>query len=472
VLATGSPFGTVGLWDLANGAHVVSFAGHQGPVGALAFAEIDRRLVLATGGDDGAIKIWDPRRGKLLETLTRGTTQNVRPRGDSRGRVVLALGAGRSSAQPDSGPDDVVTGSGRARSVQAIAWRRSSAKPLLASADGDWTARLWEPATDAIDNADSKRSRVGLVRSIATGSAHGYRLIAEGCGDGTTRLREASSGRGLRILELYRRAITTVAFGVVGGRLVVASGGADGAVLVRDAMTGNLLLELDVRTPQARAAYAEAVLLTEIDPGKTVVLTANGYDPIVLWDAQTGERIGNIDRSAGMLKMALGHIENRLVLVSGGRRNNVIVTDLASRTSTALQGLKRTVLALAFTDIGGSPIAATAGTDGAVHVWDLAEAKSIHILPGHKGPIRALGFSGINDRPVLVSGGDDCTVRLWDPGTGEGIGRLADHAAPVTAITTFEDALGHSLVCTAAEDGTHLIQLSAALLKPGKPDDG
>ena len=462
LLATGSAFGTVGLWDLRTNAHLTSFDGHQGPVGALSFGEIDGRSVLATGGDDGAIRLWNPRSGHLRRTLTRTTTQHLHRRADTSGHGVLALGAGRTTAdQPDESPEDVVAGIGRARSIQAIAWGKASGTPLLASADGDWTARLWEPANHAASEADRK-GRVGLVRSLAAGHAHGYRLLVEGCLDGTARLRDAASGQEVRVFDAHRRPVLATAFALVDERPIVASGGEDGVVLLHDAMTGDLLRTMDVRTPQARAASVEAILIVEIGPERTLVVTANGWDPITLWDARTGNQTGLINDSARSWRLALGHVEDRPVLISARRTRgsgHVLVTELASRRSTTLEGHEDSVWALAFTDVAGKPLAATGGLDETIRVWDLAEAKTIHRLPGH-GPIRALAFSRMGDQPVLVSGGEDCAVRLWDPTTGESLGRLADHALPVTAVTTFEDRLGHPLVCTGAEDGVHLMRLS------------
>src|ERR1700743_106269 len=69
--------GTIGLWDLDEGSPVGKpLTGHNGGVIAVAFGMTrGRRLLLASGGDDQAVRLWDPadsapsrrgRRGSLL----------------------------------------------------------------------------------------------------------------------------------------------------------------------------------------------------------------------------------------------------------------------------------------------------------------------------------------------------------------------------------------------------------------------
>jgi WD40 repeat protein len=151
------------------------------------------------------------------------------------------------------------------------------------------------------------------------------------------------------------------------------------------------------------------------------------------------------------------------------------LSELPGGTPVKLKGHDQVVRALAFTDVGASPLVATAGLDQSIRIWDvamLAKPKCVHVLkvPGSVAAINTLAFGRVGGQPVLVAGGEDCTVRLWNATTGQTLGSLADHANPVTAVTTFEDDSGHLMVCTAAEDGTHLIRLSAEILR-GQPDE-
>jgi len=60
----------VRVWDLATGAET-TLAGHAGPVHGLAFSPTTR--MLATGGDDDTVRLWDPAAGgTLLKTIGPG----------------------------------------------------------------------------------------------------------------------------------------------------------------------------------------------------------------------------------------------------------------------------------------------------------------------------------------------------------------------------------------------------------------
>ena len=460
VVATGSSFGTVRLWDLTTHTHKQSFVGHDGSVSALAFGELGGQTLLATGGDDGAIRLWNPRDGSLYQTLTRSATQSM-ARPANPVTTILALGSGLPATDhPDSSPEDVVTGAGRAQSIQALAWTTVSGQPVLISGDGDWLARLWQPA---VGETTDQNHRVGLVRSLAAGRAFGYPMIAEGCEDRTVRLRAADTGQELRTLDARRTTVTALAAGLVDGRLVIATASEDGKVVLHDAITGTEVLTLSVHSPSAPEAFAEYLLLADIN-GTASLVTANSY-AIQVWDPRTGVKTRSVPGCKSGTRLALGEVGQRTILISANRRGDVAVTELASGRVTELPGHGAAVHAVAFGHDAHRDLAITAGEDATIRVWDLAESAELHKLTGHQGPVNAVAFGHIGPRPIVVSGGQDSTVRLWDPGTGENLGFLANHAGPVTAVISLADNDGQPLVCTGARDGTHLVQLSAALFE-------
>src|SRR4029077_2726224 len=90
LLASGGQDGTVRLWEQLGGRLVATLRGHTGTVFSVSLSA-DGRL-LASGGMDGTVRLWEAPTGRLLATLE-GHTNAVRGVALSADGQLLASGS-------------------------------------------------------------------------------------------------------------------------------------------------------------------------------------------------------------------------------------------------------------------------------------------------------------------------------------------------------------------------------------------
>ena len=79
VLASGGWDGKVRLWDPATGTRIGKpLTGDEDVVQSVAFGVVDGRTMLASGGWDGKVRLWDPATGtRIGKPLTAGATPGL-----------------------------------------------------------------------------------------------------------------------------------------------------------------------------------------------------------------------------------------------------------------------------------------------------------------------------------------------------------------------------------------------------------
>jgi dipeptidyl aminopeptidase/acylaminoacyl peptidase len=312
-------------------------ASHSNVVTSVAFAP-DGRL-LASGGWDGAVKLWEIRDGRMrLRRTLRGEWDEVEAVAFAPdGSAVAGLGTGF-----DGSPFGVVTlwaldaGRGRtlireARKLDAFAFTPDGA--TLATASGD--------------------SRAVTLRDVATG-------------------QERASFAG------HRGPIRSVAFSPDGTRLAVASG-------VVPAVAGRAhgdragevrLWDLSGRKPKAVASldgHEHGVIAVAFSPDGAT-LASGGFDKTVkLWGVAAGREWATLRGHEGWVA-AVAFSPDGSLLATGSHDRTIKLWDATIGQELAtLNGHTGNVYAVAFSPDG--TLLASGSLDGSVRLWDTAEAQ-------------------------------------------------------------------------------------------------
>jgi WD40 repeat protein len=414
LLASGGEDGTVRLWDPATGTQVGEpLAAHSGKVLSVAFgAQPDGRLLLASGGADGIVRLWDPAAGIPLRQL---------PTGHDWAVTSVAFGA-----RPDG-------------------------RLLLASGGSDMMVRLWDALT-----GDPVGEPIGpgldSVNSVAFGTGpDGRLLLADGSLNGRVTLWDPLAERYVRtfVADVNWMAhswpvgpeVTSVAFGSgPEGRPLIACGYSvfrgysDGKVWQWDLVTGNPFGEpFTVHESSVRA-----VALHDDPDGRALLACGCDDETVRLWDLAASEPlvrpfVGHAD-SVNSVSFGVGP-HGRLLLASGSDDWTVRLWDPVTDRPVGepLAGHSGRVFSVAFgTGPDGHPLLGSGSGDGTVRLWDPAAGTQIGVpLAGHSDRVLSVAFgTGLDGRLLLASGSADGTVRLWDPATGEPLGELLTEGFP------------------------------------------
>ncbi|MGN6177040.1 MAG: WD40 repeat domain-containing protein, partial [Streptosporangiaceae bacterium] len=315
--------------------------------------------------------------------------------------------------------------------VHAVAF--SPGGTLLATAGGDGTVRLWNPATGRAVGKTLRASARHGVNGVAFNRSG--TLLASAGGDGTVRLWNTATSRRVGKI-LHASARTTARYGVravafsPNGKLL-ATGGADGTVRLWNTATGR-----PVRAP-LHASARWGVYGVAFSPDGKLLATAGGDNTVRLWDPATGQPVGKSLQTGsgphgGVNKVAVSRDGKLLAIVyddgtvrlwnpATGRPG----ATLHATTGSTVYGAN----AAAFSPNG--KLLATGGADGTVRLWNLVTGRptgaTLHASAQNNG-VHAVAFSP--DGKLLAGGAGDGTVRLWNPATGRRIGPPLHASAP------------------------------------------
>ena len=312
--------------------------------------------LLVTGGEDGTLRLWDLIRKRSQAMISM-------PADDGSHGVILALALGP-----------------RGRTVAVGGWMGK---------DPD------DPDTGRVVLFSLPRGEVLMTLKHAPSPVYALdfspdgRFLAMGSGDGVVRIWDVEQGTLIHSFRGHAGTVTCLAW-IDGRRLV--SGGEDGRILAWGLdVPGNIgVLE----------GHTDRVACLAVSPrGK--VLVSGGYDKSVReWDLSSMRGVRQLTVQASPVRsLAFNPQGDELLMTTGstgeGNGRCLVIDRESGRMQTLFLEHAGGVNQGLF--VPGTPLAATAGEDRTVYLWDTRRAKAAHRFAGHGHAIASVGFGRQGD---------------------------------------------------------------------------
>ena len=214
----------------------------------------------------------------------------------------------------------------------------------------------------------------------------------------------------------------------------------------------------DPAPPQPAAAtklsdFKRWVIASDYSRDGSLLVTAGGesllYRPgdVVVWKVADGSRVGDLAGHPTAVWAVKVSADGKLA-ATAGYDGLVKLWDLQARTlKHDLKKHKGWVRSLAFSPDGTR--LASAGEDGTVVLWDTATGAEVKSVPAHTGAVTAVAFS--RDGATLATGGGDKLVKLWNAADGAEKAKLEGHGDTIWSVAYSPDG---SRLATASADRT------------------
>ncbi|MEW2138821.1 TIR domain-containing protein [Streptomyces sp. NPDC005409] len=396
LLAVGSEDGSILVCGADDGRAVRTLQGHEGRVYAVKF----RDGVIATGGSDGTVRLWDPVTGACRHRL-------------------------------DVHPDGV--------------WPVSfdPAGTRLATGDREGLVTVWDVAT-----GEPVHRLPGHVAPVYT-AVHGPGgMLLTGDAAAKARLWDLATGRCIREIGGHRGAVYRARFSPDGTLFATADRGGDGR-----GGTVRIWRTADAQLLHEFTGHTGRVYVLDFHPEGNLLASGDTDGQVRLWDPVVGTPAGILERGTGAVYQVLFSDDGRL-LASCDSNGTVRLWTVTGRphgyavTLHAQQPAPHRGTAWACAFRPGDSQLLTVGNDGGAQIWDSATGQGKRILRGHGRRISGVAFSA--DGAQLATAGNDGVVRLWETRTGRRTDELTGRGDRLVS-AVFSPV--EPLLATASNDG-------------------
>jgi WD40 repeat protein len=376
--------GLVDIRDAETGESVLSFPGHDNDINDVAFSADGS--MLATTGDDGALRLWDPTTGDLLRTFEFGQNDHRTERGrhvSGRPEVVEVWGPSFSADGTSVAASwlnegvvrvfDLVSRETRSE-IRATGVHNTSLRP-----DGEQivVGNIW---TDVVTVADADSGEAIFTIGTGQGWVEDVEYSPDGqwiatTGDATARIWRADTGGQRFSMAFHSLPVEGLDWSPDGSRLATVSG--DGTARIAEITDDGVRERLTLSADTVGGLWGVA-----FSPDGSRILTGDhGIGGVKVWD----------------------------VTATGGAEWGSVRGGVGEAAS------------LAFTPDGRGILVSTG--DGRVSTWDVESGERLQDV-GAPGGADIARFAASPDGQLIATSKGVVPVDLWDSSTGEHLAAL------------------------------------------------
>lgn len=413
IIASGSPFECIRLWDSASGKLLQCLADMQGGI-SLCFSPDGK--MLASGSMNGLVRFWDVATGKEIRKLEgyKGWVNMLAYSPD--GKMLAMAGADARTLhlwEVQTGKD-LRYAQGHLGQVHALAFSGDGRYLASASsdrADEDKTIRLWDTVSGKELFGFGEPHNKLLCLAF---SPDGTKLVFATEQEPLPRLVPVKTGKTIEYFQPeakkkttdYDFRIMTVAFSPDGRFL--AGGTTDGQILLWETATGKYL----------RSWRGHLTLITSVafSPDGQQLLSASEDRSLRLWDAGSGKELKLLAKTEDTFRGLTFSPDGKLAAAQSiWWEGKVYLWNLETgKDLKRIPLAKKKINQIAFSPNG--KMLALGDVDGAITLFEVATGKPRASFRGHLSEITALRFS--HDGSKLATGSGDTTILVWDVTAG------------------------------------------------------